>query len=342
MSPQKRQDDPFDYGLQEDYEDLFAGRAARRTRRIQRHSKSARRRAQEKIESVADLGAAEGEFSVTYTPSLHEAGWLLQSLRPFFDQELISDVLYIVKGGKEANVYCCRAHPAIGVDYLAAKVYRPHVFRQIRNDAVYRTGRSALDDAGNAIVNDRRSFRAVQNRTRFGRRLQRVSWLMYEYTTMELLYEAGATVPQPHFATENAILMAFLGDADLAAPTLSQVRPEPEALAPLFTAIMGDVALMLEQGLVHGDLSAYNILFWGGKGVLIDFPQVVDLSRNPHAPRLFLRDVTRLCDYFNRQGLPVDAAEIADTLWRTYAKKYTSAGLHDPLPPPPDAEPEDA
>jgi hypothetical protein len=97
MPSQKPPDDPFEYGLQEDYEARFGGRQARRTRRTQRQRKSARRRAQEKIESVADLSAAEGEFSVTYTPSLHEAGWLLQSLRPFFDQELISDVLYIVK-----------------------------------------------------------------------------------------------------------------------------------------------------------------------------------------------------------------------------------------------------
>ena len=145
---------------------------------------------------MADLGAAEGEFSVTYI-LLHEAGWLLSSLGPFFAQEFITDVLYMVKGGKEANVYCCKAYPDIGVDYLAAKVYRPHMFRKIRNDAVYRRGRHALTGSGEAIVDDRRSFRAIQNKSRFGRALQRVSWLMYEFTALEALHEAGATVPRP-------------------------------------------------------------------------------------------------------------------------------------------------
>jgi RIO kinase 1 len=312
-----RDDDPLDFGVQEDYEHLFRSRQARR-RRNRPTPKKEQVDETAVVAGLADLTAAEGELTISYQPSEHESGWLLNSLGPFFAQEYVTDVLYMVKGGKEANVYCCQAYPEIGVDYLAAKVYRPHMFRKIRNDAVYRRGRSALSASGEEIVDDRRAFKALENKTRYGRTLQRVSWLMHEYTTLEVLHEAGAAVPRPWFNSENAILMAYLGDGAVAAPTLNQVRLDPAEAQPLFDKIIDNVVLMLQHGVVHGDLSPYNILYWEGDVTLIDFPQVIDVAHNPHATEILYRDLVRVCDYFQKQGVDADAASLADELRRCY------------------------
>src|SRR5918998_1051125 len=99
---------------------------------------------------------------------------------------------------------------------------------------------------------------------------------MYEFTTMERLYRAGAAVPRPIAVAENAILMSYYGDGTLGAPTLIEVRLERDEAGALFQEVLRNITLMLERGLIHGDLSAYNILYWDGKAVLIDFPQITN------------------------------------------------------------------
>src|SRR5205085_1795840 len=137
--------------------------------------------------------------------------------------------------GKEASVYCCKAHPATGVELLAAKVYRPRQFRNLRNDKMYREGRPLLTADGNvAKRTDHRLMRAVGKKSEFGVQVQHTSWLMYEYTTLERLFREGAAVPCPVSAAENAILMGFQGDAQRAAPTLIEVAPEPDEAESLF------------------------------------------------------------------------------------------------------------
>ncbi len=312
--------DEFDeaHGLQEEYDHLFQQRSERRERRVRKSQIARRFREETSLEAIADLGATDGALRITYQPSIHESGWLLDSLRQFFNQELISDLLYIVKGGKEANVYCCQAGPATGRSHLAVKVYRPHQFRKIRNDAQYKEGRHVLDAGGNAIVNDQRTFRALAKKSRHGRETARVSWLAHEYETQQALFQAGAAVPEPLAMANNAILMEFVGDGRAARPTLSQVELAPDEVWPLFSDVLRTVEALLRQGKIHGDLSAYNILYWQGAVKVIDFPQVVDAQQNASAAELLLRDITRVCDYFRRQGLPVNAAALTDALWRTY------------------------
>lgn len=313
------------YSFYEEYADYAeefnperSDRRARRHRKQRVQPPTYRDHAEEAAE-LADVAGLEGGFNITYQPAKHERSWLLSSLRPFYDQHLISDVVAIVKGGKEANVYRCEATPETGATWLAAKVYRPRMFRNLRNDKRYRQGRRVLNAGGNEIKsNDHREMRALGKKTSFGEQLAHTSWLMHEYTTLETLHAAGADAPRPVAVAENAILMGYVGDAAMAAPTLHEVRLERDEARPLFRRILHNVALLLERGLVHGDLSAYNILYWDGTVTLIDFPQVVDSQQNDEAYDILGRDVQRLCDYFNRYGLAANAQAITRQLWRQY------------------------
>jgi len=233
---------------------------------------------------------------------------------------LIQDVLYLVKGGKEANVYCCQAGPARGGEaLLAAKVYRPRQFRNLRNDRLYREGRPILTAEGRAAkASDQRLIRALGKKSDFGVQVQHTSWLMYEFTTLERLHREGAAVPEPLAAGENAVLMGFVGNRDGAAPTLSEVTPEQDEAKSLYKQVLRTIEAMLRAGTVHGDLSAYNILYWDGSATVIDFPQVTGVQGNPHARELFSRDITRVCDYFARLGVRCDACALEHDLWHRF------------------------
>ncbi len=264
-----------------------------------------------------DLG-----FNTTYQPSRYEEGWLLSSLQPFYVEGLITDVLFMVKGGKEASVYCCQAHPATGMDLLAAKVYRPRMFRNLRNDATYRQGREVLVSEGRPAGKQAGTIaRAIRNKTSFGLQAAHTSWLMHEYTALERLYEAGAAVPRPIAPGDNAILMSYHGDGRMAAPTLNTIDLEPEEAEELFQEVLRNIDLMLQRDLVHGDLSAYNLLYWEGTITLIDFPQVVNLRANPKARVILQRDVQRTCEYFSQHGVPCDAVVLSDRFWHRYVRE---------------------
>src|SRR5262249_32127631 len=260
------------------------------------------------VGELTDAGE-EVAYPMTYKPARFETVWLRSSLRSFYEQDLIVDVLAQVKGGKEANVYRCRAHPRTGVVLLAAKVYRPRQFRNLSNDQLYREGRPILTGEGRpAKPTDQRIMRALGKKTAFGVQVQHTSWLMYEYTTLERLHQAGGAVPRPFGSNENALLMGYQGDERRAAPTLHEVRLGRREAPRLFAEVFRNVELLLQHGLVHGDLSAYNVLFWAGQVTLIDFPQVIDVRTNRNARFIFDRDVRRVCEYFARQGVRSDSA----------------------------------
>lgn len=274
------------------------------------------------IEEIAETTGLEAGFQTTYQPGLFEGGWLLESLQVFYEMDYISDVLARVRGGKEASVYRCQATPKTGVTLAAAKVYRPRMFRNLRNDALYREGRAYLKADGKAIKkNEHRLMRAIGKKSQMGEQLEHTSWLMYEYTTLQTLYAAGAAVPQPLAVGDNTILMGYCGDEFTAAPTLNAVTLEAREAQPLFDEVLRNVELMLAHGLVHGDLSAYNVLYWEGAITLIDFPQVVNFHNNPSAYEVFRRDISRICEYFASQGVRADAQAIADRMWQRYASR---------------------
>ncbi|MEK7278178.1 MAG: RIO1 family regulatory kinase/ATPase, partial [Chloroflexota bacterium] len=245
-----------------------------------------------------------------------ERGWVLEHLTPFFDGKSITSVLRRVKGGKEANVYCCAAHPSTGLDLIAAKLYRPRLLRNLKNDSQYRLGRPMLNAAGEAISqSDWRMHKAIQQKSRVGREAQQTSWLEYEYQTLKKLHEAGADVPAPLRHGDHALLMEYVGNEVIPAPILNQVALEQGEAQPLFERLMRNVELMLQCGFVHGDMSAYNVLYWQGEIKIIDFPQVMDPRGNPNARVVFRRDVLRLCQYFAKYGVISEPLKLAEEMW---------------------------
>ncbi len=226
-----------------------------------------------------------------------------------------------IKGGKEANVYRCAAHPGTGLSLVAAKVYRPRMFRNLRNDKMYREGREVLTADGKVVKkNDHRVMRAIGKKSAFGEQVSHTSWLMYEYTSLRRLYEAGASVPQPISNAENALLMGYCGDDKMAAPALSEIALDADEAKPLFVEVLRNIEVMLQNSMIHGDLSAYNILYWEGEITLIDFPQVTDTRINSRAYDILKRDITRVCEYFADQGVSSDPNGIMYRMWKRYVE----------------------
>jgi RIO kinase 1 len=274
-----------------------------------------RRRSKQFAQNLIDpRDLPAGAFQPTYHGSRHELHWILTHLSPLYDECQILDVLRLVKGGKEANVYCCRAHPSMGVDLLAAKLYRPRMFRNLRNDIQYRQGRAVLNERGHA-VRDVRSLHAIERGTALGKEIVHPSWLSHELQTLRLLHEAGADVPRPFGVGGNVILMEYLGDERAGAPALNHVSLDPEEASALFDRLLHNIDLMLANGRVHGDLSAYNVLYWEGRITIIDFPQAFDPVLNPDAYPLFARDVERICQYFARHGIEREPGALAAEIW---------------------------
>ena len=295
----------------------FLNKEKRRQRFPDRHFKYVRE---------ANAGFLKGQddssrsFNFTYSAARFEEGWLLESLGDFYEHRWITDVLRSLKGGKEASVYLCRSGPAIEAPLVAAKVYRPRSLRNLKNDSQYRAGRVDLDESGNAIVKDG-DLHAMEKRTNYGEELRHQSWIAYEFQTLETLHAAGADVPKPHAMEKNAILMEYVGDFSNAAPTLNSVSLDPEEARSLFERVIRNIDLLLSNQRIHGDLSAYNILYWDGDITLIDFPQVVPPESNPSAWTIFLRDVTRICQYFNSQGTRSNPRQLASDLWTAHGHK---------------------
>jgi RIO kinase 1 len=259
------------------------------------------------------------EFVPTMTLTGREREWVLDALGGFFQDRVLTDILYRVKGGKEATVFCCRADPSTGFKYLAAKIFRPRMFRAMKNDALYREGRTFLDEEGKSVT-DSREMRALRKKTRFGNRLNEASWHQHEYGTLQLFHATGADVPKPFAQAGNTILMEYIGDLDHVAPTLHEVALDPSEARPLFERVMRNIELFLSCHRVHADLSAYNVLYWQGEVKIIDFPQAVDAMMNHHAYFLLSRDIERICQYFAKQGVQANPAQLTAELWARYLR----------------------
>ena len=330
----------FDAYLDHDVNDRNTKRIERKNRRLSKREKN--------IRFIAELAEHAGRvpaekkpvdvqqnFTPSFQPAEHERFWLISYLEGFYNAKVITDILGKVRGGKEANVYRCAAHPSTGLDLIAAKVYRPAMFRSLRNDARYRQGRAVVGEDGKAARGRRKSL-AVQKNTRYGQELRHVSWLETEYQTMQRLYEAGADVPRPLAHGSNVILMEYIGTGSSPAPTLNQVSLEKTEAKRIFDRLVHNLDILLACHCVHADLSAYNILYWENQFKIIDFPQAVDPRRNPDASALFIRDVERLCQYFARYHVAPDPHTLANDLWSHYqVANSLYSGDRDPFPESP-------
>jgi RIO kinase 1 len=257
-------------------------------------------------------------YAAALDPLHHERQWIIDSVGPFYQENIITDVVRLVKGGKEANVYACIANPASGFEMLAAKLYRPRMLRNLKNDAIYKAGRMLRDSQGKQLKKGRRDRLALEKKTAYGKDLDFGQWIGTEFRVQQLLYEAGASVPKPIGFQNTTIIMEYIGDEYGPAPALNEVKLQPEEAPVLFKQVMDNVALMLDHHHVHGDLSAYNILYWNGRITLIDFPQMVEARHNPHAFDLLKRDITRVCEYFAKYGIASNPHRLTLDLWEPY------------------------
>ncbi len=224
---------------------------------------------------------------------------------------LIRTVLRPVGDGKEATAYCCRAAEEVPFEFALAKVYRAVKFRDFANAEVYTAGET---------IADRRAQKAIEQKSAQGRRLRHRVWVEREWETLCELHDAGADVPAPYACARDVVLMEFIGDGDRAAPLLLDSALERGEARRLYERVIANVELFLSCDRVHGDLSAYNVLYQHGKIWIIDFPQSVDARRNPNARQLLGRDLRNLGRYFARYGVRDDAEARASRLWSRYRR----------------------
>ncbi|MEO7002511.1 MAG: hypothetical protein ABI068_11845 [Ktedonobacterales bacterium] len=162
-------------------------------------------------EQEIEESGVKSPFDPALLGSQRDRPWVLSSLNAFYEDDLISDVLHVVKSGKEATVYCCAAHPRTGFAHAAVKIYRPRMFRSLKNDAIYRQSRGMHDDEGNTVFGRRSALHAMR-KTEKGRLTQVAQWITYEFETQQLLHAAGADVPRPLAQHGNGVLWSTLAN----------------------------------------------------------------------------------------------------------------------------------
>lgn len=235
-----------------------------------------------------------------------------EALEPFFADNLIREVLHLVRTGKEAALYCCRGDTKLDNRLVAVKVYKPLRGRAFRNDSAYQDGR---------VILERRAARAAAKRTAFGREVQATLWTAHEFEVLRLLHSAGADVPKPIKGSPSAILMEWIGDADDgAAPQLREIELQPDEARPLFERLLANIELWLACNVVHADLSPYNLLYQPERLVAIDFPQAIDPRFNSQAYELLARDLDHVCRFFGRFGVASDPGALTADLWDRFMR----------------------
>ena len=233
-------------------------------------------------------------------------------LQALIDEGLIDSVVRQLMSGKEANVYVVRC----GDDTRAAKVYK---------EANNRSFRQAVDYTENRKVKNTRQARAMAKGTRFGREMQEAAWQSAEVDALRRLAAAGVRVPKPYNFLEGVLLMELVADAHGdAAPRLNDVVFAPEQARAHHATLMREVVRMLCAGVVHGDLSEFNILLAADGPVIIDLPQAVDAAGNNHAPRMLLRDVDNLRGFFGRWAPELLATAYGPEIWQLYERGMLS------------------
>jgi RIO kinase 1 len=228
-------------------------------------------------------------------------------LQVLIDEGLVDSVLRQLKSGKEAEVYVVRS----GGETRAAKVYKA---------ATQRSFRQAVDYTENRRVKNSRQARAMAKGTRYGREQQEAAWQSAEVDALFRLAAARVRVPRPFNFFEGVLLMELVADAEgQAAPRLNDVLYTPEAAREHHALLLREVVRMLCAGVVHGDLSEFNILLASDGPVIIDLPQAVDAAGNNHAPRILLRDVDNLRGFFGQYAPELLDTQHGPELWDLYA-----------------------
>ena len=229
-------------------------------------------------------------------------------LQPLVDEGLIDTVVRQLMSGKEAMVFVVRC----GDETRCAKVYK---------EATQRSFRQAVDYTENRKVKNSRQARAMAKGTKYGREAQEAAWQSAEVDALYRLAAAGVRVPKPYNFHDGVLLMELVADAHGdAAPRLNDVAFTPDEARTHHASLLTEVVRMLCAGVVHGDLSEFNILLAEDGPVIIDLPQAIDAAGNNHAPRMLLRDVANLRSYFGRHAPELLGTEYGAEIWDLYVR----------------------
>jgi RIO kinase 1 len=229
-----------------------------------------------------------------------------KSLEQLVRDGLVDEVLRPLKSGKEASVYVVRSEGEI----RCAKVYKEANKRGFHKQALYQEGRK---------VRNSRQARAMEKNTRFGRQQQEEVWQNAEVDALYRLASAGVRVPKPYNFVEGVLLMELVTDENgSAAPRLNDLELSAEQALEYHGLLIKEVVRMLCAGLVHGDLSEYNILVDSHGPVIIDLPQAVDAAANNNAARMLERDVNNLASYFGRFAPELQTTSYGKEIWKIY------------------------
>jgi RIO kinase 1 len=229
-------------------------------------------------------------------------------LQPLVDEGLIDCVLRQLMSGKEASVFVVQSAGEV----RCAKVYK---------EATRRSFRQAVDYTENRKVKNTRQARAMAKGTRFGRESQEAAWQSAEVDALYRLAAAGVRVPKPHLFCDGVLLMELVvNEAGNAAPRLNDVVFTPEQARQHHATLLGEVVRMLCAGVIHGDLSEFNILLSAVGPVIIDLPQAVDAAGNNHAARMLVRDVDNLRGFFGQFAPDLLDTQYGPEIWDLYQR----------------------
>ncbi|MCT2529246.1 serine protein kinase RIO [SAR92 clade bacterium H921] len=227
-------------------------------------------------------------------------------LQPLLDDGVIDEVIGQLMSGKEATVYTVRC----GTDLRCAKVYKEAAKRSFKKAVQYQEGRK--------VRNSRRA-RAMDKGSKYGRKQQEESWQNAEVDALYLLANAGVRVPKPYGCFDGVLLMELVSDeAGNVAPRLGDVAMDEEQALEDHAVVMQYVVMMLCAGIVHGDLSEFNVLVDDYGPVIIDLPQAVDASANNNAKSMLARDIANMTAYYGQFAPQLLGTNYAKEIWALY------------------------
>lgn len=236
-------------------------------------------------------------------------------IKPLADEGLVDEVVRQLMSGKEASVYVVRC----GAEIRCAKVYKDAEQRNFRHSTAYQEGRR---------VKNSREARARGKGTRYGRKMAEEAWQNAEVDALYRLAAAGVRVPRPHVCFEGVLLMELVTDAaGNAAPRLNDVELDEATALAYHARLLDEVVLMLCAGVIHGDLSEFNILLGADGPVIIDLPQAVDAAGNSASAAMIARDVGNLAAYFGKFAPQLLGSQYGKEIWALYQAGLLAPGV---------------